>query len=58
MAGALPEAELVVRVGDQAFKETLAGLRTPALAIARDFEVVRGSKLAFAQFMALFQPPD
>lgn len=58
VAGALPEAELVVRVGDQAFKETLAGLRTPALAIARDFEVVRGSKLAFAQFMALFQPPD
>lgn len=58
VAGALPDADLVVRVRDQVFKETLAGLRTPALAIATDFEMQRGSKLDFAQFMALFQPPD
>ncbi|WP_439639798.1 alkyl sulfatase dimerization domain-containing protein [Nevskia sp.] len=57
VAGRVADADLVVRVGDQAFKEMLAGLRNPALAIARDFEVTTGSTLAFAQFMALFQPP-
>lgn len=50
------DVELQVRVTTQVFKETLAGLRSPALAIARDFEMTRGSKLDFARFMALFTP--
>lgn len=49
------DADIVVRVSGQAFKEMLAQLRNPALSLVRDFEVTKGSKLAFAQFMRLFQ---
>jgi alkyl sulfatase BDS1-like metallo-beta-lactamase superfamily hydrolase len=50
--------DLRVRVAAQAFKEMLARLRNPAGSIARDFEVVEGSKVAFARFMSLFRPPE
>lgn len=56
MTGIADDVDLRVRVEDQAFKEMLAGLRNPALAIARDFEVIEGNKLAFGRFMALFAP--
>lgn len=50
--------DLHVKVTAQAFKEMLARLRNPALAIAKDFEMVKGNKLALAQFFALFRPPE
>ncbi|HEY1077534.1 MAG TPA: alkyl sulfatase dimerization domain-containing protein [Fontimonas sp.] len=53
-----PDADIVVRVSAQAFKEMLAQVRNPALSLLRDFEVTTGSKLEFARFMRLFQPPD
>ncbi|SEQ90872.1 Alkyl sulfatase BDS1, metallo-beta-lactamase superfamily [Solimonas aquatica] len=56
LPGIAPDAELQVRVSEQAFKETLAGLRNPALAVARDFSVVKGNKLEFVRFMQLFTP--
>ncbi len=49
------DADIVVRVSAQAFREMLAQLRNPALSLVRDFEVTKGNKLAFAQFMRLFQ---
>ncbi|WP_370305332.1 alkyl sulfatase dimerization domain-containing protein [Sinimarinibacterium flocculans] len=52
------DADIVVRVSAQAFKEMLAQLRNPALSLVRDFEVTQGSKLGFAQFMRLFQPAE
>ncbi|MGH8505388.1 MAG: alkyl sulfatase dimerization domain-containing protein [Stenotrophobium sp.] len=60
VAGVAPDADIVVQVPAQTFKEMLAQLRNPALTIATDFKVVKGNKLAFARFMALFQPkkPD
>ena len=51
-------ADIVVRVSSQAFKEMLAQLRNPAVSLVRDFEVVQGSKLGFAQFMQLFQAAE
>jgi alkyl sulfatase BDS1-like metallo-beta-lactamase superfamily hydrolase len=56
MPGIADDVELQVRVSTQVFKEALAGLRNPTLAIASDFEMTRGSKLDFARFMALFTP--
>lgn len=53
-----PDLDLHVKVSAQAFKEMLARLRNPAVVIARDFEVVKGNKLALAQFLKLFRPPD
>ncbi len=50
------DADIVVRVSAQAFKEMLAQLRNPAVSLVRDFEVTHGSKLGFAKFMRLFQP--
>jgi alkyl sulfatase BDS1-like metallo-beta-lactamase superfamily hydrolase len=47
-------AELHVRLPAQAFKEMLAQLRSPAAVIARDVEMVRGDRLAFARFLRLF----
>lgn len=47
--------DLEVQVSAQAFKELLAQLHNPALAIARDFEMRRGGKLEFAAFMKLFR---
>ncbi|MGH8461391.1 MAG: alkyl sulfatase dimerization domain-containing protein [Stenotrophobium sp.] len=54
--GETADANLVVQVPAQTFKEMLAQLRNPALTIATDFKVVKGSKLEFVRFMALFQP--
>jgi alkyl sulfatase BDS1-like metallo-beta-lactamase superfamily hydrolase len=55
--GIAGEVDLQVGVSAQAFKEMLAGLRSPALSIATDFHVEQGNKLEFARFMQLFQPP-
>lgn len=55
--GSAGDVDLKVSVTSQAFKEMLAGLRTPALSIATDFHVEQGNKLEFARFMQLFQPP-
>lgn len=52
------DADIVVRVSAQAFKEMLAQLRNPAVSLLRDFEVTKGSKLGFAQFMRLFQAEE
>ena len=56
--GIVADADLVTRVSAQAFKEMLARLRSPAVALARDFEMAKGSKLDFAKFMALFRPDE
>jgi alkyl sulfatase BDS1-like metallo-beta-lactamase superfamily hydrolase len=53
-----PDADIVVRVSAQAFKEMLAQVRNPAVSLVRDFEVTTGSKLEFAKFMRLFQAAD
>ena len=50
--------DLHVRVPAQVFKEMLARLRNPAVTIAKEFEVVKGSKLGLAKFLALFRPQD
>lgn len=54
--GIADDVPLQVRVPTQVFKETLAGLRSPAMAIASDFDMERGSKLDFVRFMQLFEP--
>lgn len=54
--GLLPDADLVARVPAQTFKEMLARLRNPALTLAKDVELTKGSKLEFGRFMAMFQP--
>lgn len=56
--GLAPDLDLHVRVPAQAFKEMLARTRSPAATLARDFEVVKGNKLALAKFLKLFTPPD
>ena len=56
VAGLADEVDLSVRVPSQAFKEMLAGVRNPALTMATDIEMLKGSKLDFARFMKLFQP--
>lgn len=58
LAEALPDPDLHVRVSAQVFKEMLARVRRPALTIATDFEMVKGSKLDFAGFMRLFIPAE
>lgn len=52
------DADIVVRVSGQAFKEMLAQVRNPAVSLLQDFEVTKGSKLEFARFMRLFQAAD
>jgi alkyl sulfatase BDS1-like metallo-beta-lactamase superfamily hydrolase len=47
--------DLHVRVDSLVFKEMLAQLRSPAVTLAKDFEVVHGSKLGLIRFMSLFQ---
>lgn len=54
--GIADDTDLVAKVPAQVFKETLAKLRNPAIAIARDFEMTKGGKLDFVRFMALFIP--
>lgn len=49
--------DLHVKVPAQVFKEMLARLRGPAVTIARDCEMIKGNKVAFAAFMKLFSPP-
>ena len=56
--GSLPDADIVVKIPAQTFKEMLAKLRNPALTLAKDAEVTKGSKIDFLKFMALFQPPS
>lgn len=53
---AVPDADLVVSVSAQVFKEMLARLRNPAMTIAKDFQMKKGSKLDFIRFMKLFVP--
>jgi alkyl sulfatase BDS1-like metallo-beta-lactamase superfamily hydrolase len=50
--------DLRVSVDSLVFKEMLAQVRSPALTIARDVEMVDGSRLRFVQFMRLFRPAD
>src|SRR3546814_10329942 len=50
------DADIVVRVSAQTFKEMLAQLRSPALTIAKDITVVKGNKLEFVRFMRWFVP--
>lgn len=50
------DADIVVRVSAQTFKEMLAQLRNPALTIAKDITVVKGNKLEFVRFMRWFTP--
>jgi alkyl sulfatase BDS1-like metallo-beta-lactamase superfamily hydrolase len=57
-AGIDPEAELQVRMDAQVFKEMLAELRSPAVTLVRDAEMVRGGRLAFLRFMRLFVPVE
>src|SRR3546814_16764466 len=52
------DADIVVRVSAQTFKEMLAQLRSPALTIAKDITVVKGNKLEFVRFMRWFVPED
>jgi alkyl sulfatase BDS1-like metallo-beta-lactamase superfamily hydrolase len=52
----LDDLQLEVKVSSQAFKEMLAQLRKPAISLATDFEVVKGSKLALIGFFKLFTP--
>lgn len=56
--GEAVDADIKVRVPAQVFKETLSKLRNPAIAIAKDFEVVKGNKLGFISFMKLFRSPE
>ena len=51
-----PDADLVVQVPAQVFKEMLAKLRNPAITMAKDFEMKKGSKLDLIRFMKLFVP--
>lgn len=52
------DADIVVRVSGQAYKELLAKLRNPAVSLVRDFEVTKGGKLDFARFMKMFEPME
>lgn len=50
--------DLHVRASAQVFKETLARLRNPAVSLVKDFELVKGNRVAFLAFMKRFTPPD
>jgi putative sterol carrier protein len=52
----LPEkADLTVRMDSQVWKEVAAGLRSPAVAIAKDMQV-EGGRLDLIRFLSLFRP--
>lgn len=55
-SGLDPQAEVQVRMEAQVFKEMLAELRSPAITLVRDTEMVRGGRMAFLDFMRLFVP--
>lgn len=57
-AGVDDEAAIHVRVPAQVFKEMLAQLRSPAVTLVRDFELVRGGRLELLNFMRLFVPVE
>lgn len=54
--GALPQADLHVRVDSLRFRQLLAGERNPAVALARDYEFVSGGRVRLARFLRLFNP--
>ena len=56
VAGVANDVDLSVQLPTQAFKEMLAGVRNPALTMATDIDMLKGSKLDFARFMKRFQP--
>jgi alkyl sulfatase BDS1-like metallo-beta-lactamase superfamily hydrolase len=55
--GLADDLDLSTRVSAQTFKEMLAGLRSPVATLATGFELVKGSRLELARFLALFSPP-
>jgi alkyl sulfatase BDS1-like metallo-beta-lactamase superfamily hydrolase len=56
--GLAGDLDLHVKASAQVFKETLARLRTPAVSLVKDFELVKGNRVAFLAFMKRFTPPD
>jgi alkyl sulfatase BDS1-like metallo-beta-lactamase superfamily hydrolase len=52
----LENLDLEVKVPAQVFKEMLAQLRSPALTLAKDFEVTKGNKLDLIKFFKRFEP--
>lgn len=50
--------DLHVKASAQVFKETLARVRNPAVSLVKDFEVVKGNRVAFLGFMKRFTPPE
>jgi len=54
--GAADDASIHVRIDSLDFKRMLAGIRSPAMAILRDFEYVKGGRISFTRFMQLFEP--
>ena len=58
LPGGLEGAALRVRVPAQTFKEMLAELRSPAVTLVRDFEMIEGGRLELLGFMRLFVPVE
>ncbi len=56
--GLQDDADLVVRMSGQVFKEMLAQLRSPAGVLTREIRMEKGNRLAFAQFLRLFVPVE
>ena len=56
LPGAVDDADIHVRVDSLRFRQLLAGLRSPAVALARDYEFVEGGRIALARFLRLFNP--
>ncbi|WP_081195021.1 alkyl sulfatase dimerization domain-containing protein [Halomonas sp. BC1] len=56
LPGAVDDADIHVRVDSLRFRQLLAGLRNPAVALARDYEFVEGGRVGLARFLRLFNP--
>ena len=54
----MEDLDIHVAVDSLLFKQMLAQQRNAAVAIAKDFEYRDGGRVAFAQFMRLFMPPE
>lgn len=54
----MEDLDIHVAVDSLVFKQMLAQQRNAAVAIAKDFEYRDGGRVAFAQFMRLFMPPE
>ncbi len=52
------DADLVVRMPAQPFKELLARVKSPAVVLAADVEMVRGNRVELARFLRLFGAGD